>query len=98
VLPADRVDAFRRNLDAYDQPLTSWQPYTMKGATASTGSREHAIALSKLKLANGITSRTKVGRLSTAVAPQGIGGRRGALLPYSALRSRHAAQRRMCIS
>ncbi|TMH25660.1 MAG: lytic transglycosylase, partial [Betaproteobacteria bacterium] len=57
VLPADRVDAFRRNLESYDQPLTSWQPYTMKGGD-SLGrlAAKHAIALSKLKLANGITS------------------------------------------
>ncbi len=62
VLPADRVDAFQRNLDAYDQPLTSWQPYTMKGGD-SLGrlAAKHTITLSKLKLANGITSRTKVG-------------------------------------
>src|SRR5438034_11572793 len=62
VLPADRVDAFRRNVESYDQPLSSWQPYTMKGSD-SLGrlAAKHAIALSKLKLANGITSRTKVG-------------------------------------
>ena len=62
VLPADRVDAFRRNLESYDQPLTSWEPYTMKGSD-SLGrlAAKHAIALSKLKLANGITSRTRVG-------------------------------------
>ncbi len=62
VLPADRVDAFQRNLDAYDQPLTSWQPYTMKGGDSLDRlAAKHGIALSKLKLANGITSRTKVG-------------------------------------
>ena len=62
VLPADRVDAFQRNLDAYDQPLTSWQPYTMKGGDSLDRlAAKHGIALSKLKLANGITSRTRVG-------------------------------------
>jgi len=62
VLPADRVDAFQRNIDAYDQPLTSWQPYTMKGGDSLDRlAAKHAIALSKLKLANGITSRTRVG-------------------------------------
>jgi membrane-bound lytic murein transglycosylase D len=61
VLPADRVDNFQRNLDAYDQPLTSWQAYTMKhGDTLDKLAAKHGIALSKLKLANGITSRTKV--------------------------------------
>jgi membrane-bound lytic murein transglycosylase D len=62
VLPADRMDAFQRNLDAYDQPLTSWQPYTMKGGDSLDRlAAKHGIALSKLRLANGITSRTKVG-------------------------------------
>ena len=61
VLPADRVDNFQRNLDTYDQPLTSWQAYTMKhGDTLDKLAAKHGIALSKLKLANGITSRTKV--------------------------------------
>jgi len=62
VLPADRIDAFQRNLDAYDQPLTSWQPYTMKGGdNLERLAAKHGIALSKLKLANGITSRTRAG-------------------------------------
>ena len=61
VLPADRVDNFQRNLEAYDQPLTSWHAYTMKqGDTLDKLASKHGIALSKLKLANGITSRTKV--------------------------------------
>ena len=62
VLPADRVDAFQRNLDAYDQPLTSWEPYTMKkGDSLDRLAAKHGIALAKLKLANSITSRTRIG-------------------------------------
>jgi membrane-bound lytic murein transglycosylase D len=61
VLPADRVDNFQRNLEAYDQPLTSWQAYTMKhGDTLDKLAAKHGIPVSKLKLANGISSRTKV--------------------------------------
>jgi membrane-bound lytic murein transglycosylase D len=61
VLPADRVDNFQRNLDANDQPLTSWQAYTMKhGDTLDKLAAKYGIALSKLKLANGITSKTRV--------------------------------------
>jgi membrane-bound lytic murein transglycosylase D len=61
VLPADRVDNFQKNLEAYDQPLTSWQAYTMKhGDTLDKLAAKHGIAVSKLKLANGITSRTQV--------------------------------------
>jgi membrane-bound lytic murein transglycosylase D len=61
VLPADHVDAFDRNLEAYAGPLTSWQAYTMKhGDSLDRLAVKHGIALSKLKLANGITSRTRV--------------------------------------
>jgi membrane-bound lytic murein transglycosylase D len=61
VLPADHVDAFDRNLEAYAGPLTSWQAYTMKhGDNLDRLAVKHGIALSKLKLANGITSRTRV--------------------------------------
>ena len=61
VLPADRVDNFQRNLEAYDQPLTSWQAYTMKnGDTLDRLAAKHGIPVSKLKLANGINSRTRV--------------------------------------
>jgi membrane-bound lytic murein transglycosylase D len=61
VLPADHVDAFRRNLEAYAGPLTSWQPYTMKqGDSLDRLAARHGIAVSKLKVANGITSKTRV--------------------------------------
>ena len=70
VLPADRVDAFRRNLDAYDQPLTSWEPYTMKkGDSLDRLAAKHGIALAKLKLANSITSRTRIGPGSQLLLP-----------------------------
>jgi membrane-bound lytic murein transglycosylase D len=62
VVPTDRIETFRRNLAAYDQPLTSWQAYRMKsGDRLERLAVKHGIELSKLKLANGITSRTKVG-------------------------------------
>ncbi|HET7765203.1 MAG TPA: transglycosylase SLT domain-containing protein [Burkholderiales bacterium] len=61
VLPADHVDAFQRNLTGYDGPLTSWQAYTIKhGDSLDRLAAKHGIAVSKLKLANGITSRTRV--------------------------------------
>lgn len=70
VLPADRVDTFQRNLEAYDQPLTSWQPYTMrKGDSLDRLAAKHGVAVSKLRMANGITSRTKVGPGSQLLLP-----------------------------
>jgi len=62
VLPADRIDAFQRNLEAYDAPLISWLPYTMKkGDSLDRLAVKHGIALSKLKVANGINGKTRVG-------------------------------------
>jgi len=62
VLPADRLDTFQRNLDNYDQPLTSWQAYTMrKGDSLDRLAAKHGITLAKLRLVNGITWRTKPG-------------------------------------
>jgi membrane-bound lytic murein transglycosylase D len=61
VLPADHVDAFERNLEDYAGPLTSWQSYTMKhGDSLDKLAAKHDIAVSKLKLANGINSKTRV--------------------------------------
>jgi membrane-bound lytic murein transglycosylase D len=70
VLPADRVDTFQRNLEAYDQPLTSWQPYTMKrGDSLDRLAAKHGVAVSKLRIANGITSRSRVGPGSQLLLP-----------------------------
>lgn len=70
VLPADRGETFQRNLDAWDKPLTTWQPYTMKkGDRLDSLAARHGILLSKLKLANGITSRTRVGPGSQLLLP-----------------------------
>ena len=82
VLPADRADAFQRNLDAYDQPLTSWQPYVMKkGDSLDRLAAKHGIALAKLKLANSISSRTKVGPGFELLLPVKGSGAAAAPLP-----------------
>jgi len=78
VLPADRIDAFQRNLDAYDQPLTSWQPYTMKGGDNSSARAKHGIALSKLKPRERHQLAQRVGPASSCCCPSRIGRRRAA--------------------
>ena len=62
VLPADRAEIFQTNLQNHDEPLVSWQAYTLKqGDRLDKLASTHGIALAKLKQANGITARTKVG-------------------------------------
>ena len=62
VLPTDRADIFRANLANYSEPLSSWQTYTLrKGDTLEQLAAAYGIAIGKLKAANGIGVRTKVG-------------------------------------
>jgi len=84
VLPTDRVDTFRRNLAAYDRPLTSWQPYTIKkGDSLVRLAAMHGVSASKLRLANGITSRTQIRPGSQLLLP--IKGSEAAAEPLPAI-------------
>ena len=62
VLPADRAEIFRCNLESNDKPLSSWQAYTLKhGDRLEKLATERGIALANLRQANGIGARTRVG-------------------------------------
>jgi peptidoglycan lytic transglycosylase D len=61
VLPAGRVATFQANLDRHDQPLVSWQTYTLKsGDRLDRLAVRHGIALASLKRVNGIAPRARV--------------------------------------
>jgi peptidoglycan lytic transglycosylase D len=61
VLPADRAEIFEANLEAHSDPLVSWQTYTLKpGDKLDKLAARHGITLARLKLVNGIGSRTRV--------------------------------------
>lgn len=65
VLPADKIDTFRENLErheARDIPLSNWQTYAMKkGDTLDKVAARHGIDGTRLKQINGIGPRLKVG-------------------------------------
>ena len=62
VLPADRAKIFLANLEGYDQPLVSWQRYTLRpGDKLDRIASRSGISLVRLKEVNGIGRRTKVG-------------------------------------
>lgn len=62
ILPADRAELFRTNLENHGKPLVSWRPYTMKkGDRLEKLAADHGIALAKLRQVNSISTRTKVG-------------------------------------
>jgi len=56
VLPADRAEAFVRNLELHDdEPLSSWQTYTFKaGDKLDRLAAQHGVSVARLKAVNGI--------------------------------------------
>jgi membrane-bound lytic murein transglycosylase D len=62
VLPADRAKVFLANLEGHDQPLVSWNMYTLRrGDKLDHIAARSGISLARLKEVNGIGHRTKVG-------------------------------------
>ena len=69
LLPADKVETFEANLEHYDKPLLSWQPYVTKhGESLQAVSDRFGISLAELrdvnKLGNG-----RVGNGQTILVP-----------------------------
>ena len=61
VLPADRAKIFLANLEGHDQPLVSWQIYTLRpGDKLDHIAARSGISLARLKEINGIGRRTTV--------------------------------------
>ena len=61
VLPADKADLFLANLEGHDQPLVSWQSYTLRaGDKLEQIAAKSGLSLAGLKQINGIGRRTKV--------------------------------------
>ena len=70
VLPIDRIAAFQRNLEAYDQPFVTWQTYTMKRHDQPAAiAKKHGLTLPELKEANGITGKKKFVPGQTLLVP-----------------------------
>jgi membrane-bound lytic murein transglycosylase D len=64
VVPRDKADAFRENLENYNQPLVSWTTYTAKkGESLDAIARHHGLTVAQLKLANDSMKLDKKGRL-----------------------------------
>ena len=62
VLPRDKAKIFLANLQDHDEPLVSWQIYTLKrGDKLERIAAKHGISVARLKQDNGIGRYTKVG-------------------------------------
>ena len=66
VLPIDKVEAFRANLEAYDKPLVTWTTYNARrGESLDAIARRHGLTQAQLRSANDALRLDKRGRLRT---------------------------------
>ncbi len=67
VLPVDKADAFKENLENYDKPLVSWTTYNAKrGESLDAIAKRHGVATAQLKSANDGFKLDRKGRLKVA--------------------------------
>jgi len=72
LLPTDKADTFRSNLESNEQPLVSWQTYKLKaGDSIVRVAARHRISVAQLKRVNSITGKRRVGPGSTLLVPGG---------------------------
>ena len=65
VLPREKVESFRANLEAHDKPLVSWQAYTVRpGEQTESVAAKHGMSVAELKQVNGMSgsARLKTGQ------------------------------------
>jgi membrane-bound lytic murein transglycosylase D len=67
VLPVDKVDTFKANLEAYDKPLVNWTTYNARrGESLDAIARRHGVPTAQLKSANDGFKLDRKGRLRVA--------------------------------
>jgi membrane-bound lytic murein transglycosylase D len=70
LLPVDKVETFQTNLQSYDKPLVSWQPYHAKmGERLDQLAPRFGLSLEKLKAVNGLSSRARMSTNETLLVP-----------------------------
>lgn len=78
LLPADKADTFRANLESHSQPLVSWQAYKLKpGESIDHVAARHSISIAQLKQVNGVSGKRRIGPGSTLLVPSA-----GSALPH----------------
>lgn len=70
LLPVDRVNTFRANLESYNDPLVSWQSYqSKKGERLDKLAPRFGLSVAKLKSINGLPARAKVSNGQALLVP-----------------------------
>jgi membrane-bound lytic murein transglycosylase D len=67
IVPVDRAESFRTNLESYDKPLVTWTTYAAKrGESLDAIARTHNLTSAQIRAANGDVKLDKRGRLRAA--------------------------------
>jgi membrane-bound lytic murein transglycosylase D len=70
LLPIDKMETFRANLESYDKPLVSWQSYKpKKGERLDKLAPRFGLSLANLKSVNGLTARGNISTGQTLLVP-----------------------------
>ena len=67
IVPLDKADAFRANLESYDQPLVSWATYgAKKGESVDAIAKRYGVTGAQLRAVNDSLKLDKKGRLKAS--------------------------------
>ena len=70
LVPMEKADTFRANLENSNQPLVSWQAYQMKsGETLDKIAARHNVTVAYLRQINSITPKRKIGAGTMVLVP-----------------------------
>ena len=70
LLPIDKIATFRTNLENYDKPLVSWQPYKpKKGERLDKLAPRFGLSLANLKSVNGLSRHGNISTGQTLLVP-----------------------------
>jgi len=82
LVPADKADAFKSNMENHDEPLVSWQTYKLKpGETIDKIAARYHMTVAQLKQVNGIAPKRGAGAGATLLVPAGASASATPYLP-----------------
>lgn len=85
LLPAEKIDTFRQNLENHEnKPISTWQAYMVKaGETIDKIAQRFGIELALLKSINSLPVRGKIGTGHTLIVPKGDALKESNALPVN---------------
>ncbi len=70
LLPVDKAETFRANLESYNEPLVSWQAYrSKKGERLDKVAPRFGLSLARLKSINGLSQHAKLSNGQSLLVP-----------------------------